>query len=55
MHELLDTEGRTGEFATAPAHGLTLVEVAYPPDAELAPQADRARARRASGDTPPMG
>jgi tRNA pseudouridine38-40 synthase len=55
MRQLLDAEARTGEFATAPAHGLTLVEVAYPADAELAAQAERARARRGAEDTPPMG
>jgi tRNA pseudouridine38-40 synthase len=55
MRELLDAEERSGEFATAPAHGLTLVEVAYPADAELAAQADRARARRRSEGASPMG
>jgi tRNA pseudouridine38-40 synthase len=55
MRELLDAEARSGEFATAPAHGLTLVEVAYPADAELAAQAERARARRGAEDTAPMG
>ena len=55
MRDLLGAAGRTGEFATAPAHGLTLVEVAYPPDAELAAQAERARARRESVDPLAMG
>lgn len=55
MRDLLAAGGRTGEFPTAPAHGLTLVEVAYPPDAELAAQAERARARRGSVDAPRMG
>ena len=32
------------------AHGLTLEEVGYPDDAELAAQADRARARREAID-----
>jgi tRNA pseudouridine38-40 synthase len=43
---LLAAAERSGEFATAPAKGLTLVEVGYPPDALLAEQAERARARR---------
>jgi tRNA pseudouridine38-40 synthase len=50
MGQLLGSGGRSGEFAPAPAHGLTLVEVAYPPDPELAAQAERARARRQSVD-----
>lgn len=43
---LLHTPVRTNEFAVAPAHGLTLVEVGYPADADLAAQAEQARARR---------
>lgn len=43
--ELLRSRRR--EAAVAPAHGLTLEEVAYPPDAELAARAERTRARRA--------
>jgi tRNA pseudouridine38-40 synthase len=46
LGELLAADGRSGEFATAPAAGLTLVEVGYPPDARLREQAERARARR---------
>jgi tRNA pseudouridine38-40 synthase len=41
--ELLAAAERVPGIATAPAHGLTLVEVGYPPDAELAAQAQRAR------------
>ena len=41
--ELLARAERVPTIATAPAHGLTLVEVGYPPDAELAAQAQRAR------------
>lgn len=37
---------RTPKFPTAPAHGLALVEVGYPPDADLAQQARRARRYR---------
>jgi tRNA pseudouridine38-40 synthase len=43
---LLAAASRAGEFATAPAKGLTLVAVGYPPDDLLAAQAERARARR---------
>jgi tRNA pseudouridine38-40 synthase len=46
MAALLAAGGRANEFAVAPAHGLTLVEVGYPADDLLAAQADRARARR---------
>ena len=46
MGELLTAVRRSGEFAVAPAYGLTLVEVGYPPDDELAGQAERARATR---------
>jgi tRNA pseudouridine38-40 synthase len=34
---------RSSEITVAPAHGLTLVEVGYPPDAELAARADATR------------
>ena len=37
---------RSGEVTVAPAHGLTLVEVGYPPDAELAARAEATRRRR---------
>lgn len=40
---------RTSEFVVVPAKGLTLVEVSYPPDADLAARAEQTRARR--GDT----
>ena len=38
--------GRARASVVAPAHGLTLEEVAYPPDSELAARAVRTRARR---------
>jgi tRNA pseudouridine38-40 synthase len=38
---------RDATVAVAPAHGLTLEEVAYPADEELASQAERARVLRA--------
>lgn len=41
--ELLARARRVPTVATAPAHGLTLVAVGYPPDRELAEQAQRAR------------
>jgi tRNA pseudouridine38-40 synthase len=40
---LLAAADRVPAIATAPAHGLTLVEVGYPPDEALADQAQRAR------------
>jgi tRNA pseudouridine38-40 synthase len=46
MAALLEEPSRSNEFAVAPAHGLTLVEVGYPPDHALAGQARKARARR---------
>jgi tRNA pseudouridine38-40 synthase len=33
---LLSAAERSSDFATAPAHGLTLVGVDYPPDDQLA-------------------
>lgn len=47
MLELRDERARTSEFPVAPARGLTLVEVGYPPDAELAARAEQTRAHRA--------
>jgi Pseudouridylate synthase len=44
--ELRDAKARTNEFAVVPAKGLTLVEVGYPPDDELAARVERTRARR---------
>ncbi|TXK19988.1 tRNA pseudouridine(38-40) synthase TruA [Homoserinibacter sp. GY 40078] len=44
-----DEAVRTSEFIVVPSRGLTLMEVGYPPDAELAARAERTRARR---DTP---
>jgi tRNA pseudouridine38-40 synthase len=45
--ELLAARERTSEFAVVPSKGLTLVEVGYPPDDELAARAEQTRARRA--------
>jgi tRNA pseudouridine38-40 synthase len=41
---------RTSEFKVVPAKGLTLVEVGYPPDAELAARTQQTRARRGPVD-----
>jgi tRNA pseudouridine38-40 synthase len=41
---------RVTGFAVAPAHGLTLEEVGYPADDQLAAQAVDARNRRTLGD-----
>ncbi|GAB2485048.1 tRNA pseudouridine(38-40) synthase TruA [Jatrophihabitans fulvus] len=43
---LLGLGTRANDVAVAPAHGLTLVEVTYPPDDELAARAAQTRARR---------
>lgn len=43
---LLAGRERSSAVAVAPAHGLTLVEVGYPPDAELAARAETTRRRR---------
>jgi tRNA pseudouridine38-40 synthase len=45
---LLDASERSSRITVAPAHGLTLVEVGYPPDADLAARAVTTRARRDS-------
>jgi tRNA pseudouridine38-40 synthase len=44
--ELLGAGARTSEFIVLPAKGLTLVQVGYPPDSELAARAEQTRARR---------
>lgn len=43
---LRDRRDRTSEFPVLPPQGLTLAEVAYPPDGEVAARADSTRARR---------
>lgn len=43
---LRDAEERTSAFKVAPARGLTLIEVGYPPDPELGARAEQTRARR---------
>ncbi|MDK3256267.1 tRNA pseudouridine(38-40) synthase TruA [Blastococcus capsensis] len=44
---LLSRTERSSEVPVAPAHGLTLVAVDYPPDADLAARTEVTRARRA--------
>jgi len=44
--ELRAAATRSNEFAVVPARGLTLVEVGYPPDHELAARVEQTRARR---------
>jgi tRNA pseudouridine38-40 synthase len=43
---LLSVAERSSKVQVVPAHGLTLVEVTYPPDAELAARAETTRAVR---------
>jgi tRNA pseudouridine38-40 synthase len=51
LEELRVAEERTSAFKTAPAKGLTLTEVGYPADAELAERAEQTRARRSTDGT----
>jgi tRNA pseudouridine38-40 synthase len=46
--ELREAATRTSEIVVVPAKGLTLVEVGYPPDDELAARAEQTRAKRSS-------
>lgn len=46
LEEVAASTGRTSRIAVAPAHGLTLEEVRYPPDADLASRAEATRAHR---------
>jgi tRNA pseudouridine38-40 synthase len=45
---LLGLRSRSSEVVVAPAHGLTLVAVGYPPDEELAARLQVTRATRES-------
>ena len=47
---LRDARERSSRFTVMPAHGLSLEEIAYPADAELAERAEQTRARRAALD-----
>jgi tRNA pseudouridine38-40 synthase len=46
LEAIAASEGRSQAISVAPAHGLTLEEVIYPPDAELSARATATRARR---------
>jgi tRNA pseudouridine38-40 synthase len=48
---LLDSAERSSAVTVAPPHGLTLVEVGYPSDAELSARAAMTRQRRAAPDS----
>jgi tRNA pseudouridine38-40 synthase len=48
--EVLASRRREAGAGVAPAHGLVLEEVSYPPDEELAARAERIRARRMDED-----
>ncbi|GAA1607766.1 tRNA pseudouridine(38-40) synthase TruA [Leucobacter chromiireducens] len=43
---LRDARARSSRFTVMPAHGLSLEEIAYPADADLAARAEQTRARR---------
>ncbi len=49
---LLDAEARASSVAVAPAHGLTLAAVDYPPDDELAARAELTRNVRTAASGP---
>jgi len=51
---LRDAEVRTSAFKVMPAKGLTLIEVGYPPDAELAARAEQTRGKRGLADRQPV-
>lgn len=51
---LRDARARTSAFKVMPARGLTLVEVGYPPDDELAARARQTRGRRSLPDARPI-
>ncbi|MFC7494665.1 MULTISPECIES: tRNA pseudouridine(38-40) synthase TruA [unclassified Nocardioides] len=48
--QILSAEERNPAVAVVHAHGLTLEEVAYPADDELAARADQTRAKRVAGE-----
>ncbi|MGN6324372.1 tRNA pseudouridine synthase A [Pseudolysinimonas sp.] len=51
---LRDAGARSSAFKVVPARGLTLVEVGYPPDEELAARVERTRARRQVAELDPI-
>lgn len=48
--QLRDARERTSRFTVMPAHGLSLEEIVYPPDEELAERASQTRSRREALD-----
>lgn len=48
LSTIMDARQRTSTFTVMPAHGLSLEEIAYPPQHELAARAEQTRARRPS-------
>ncbi len=52
IKELRDAAQRTAVFKVMPAHGLTLTEVIYPSDSELAARAELTRGRRELDEEP---
>lgn len=46
LADLRDARARTSRFTVMPAHGLSLEEITYPADADLAARAELTRARR---------
>lgn len=54
VERLRDAEERTSAIKVMPAHGLTLVEVVYPSDDELATRATQTRGRRELETDPPL-
>ncbi|MBO1903045.1 tRNA pseudouridine(38-40) synthase TruA [Leucobacter weissii] len=46
LRELRDARARTSRFVVMPAHGLSLEEISYPPEEDLAARAEQTRARR---------
>lgn len=48
---LVEARQRSSAFTVMPAHGLSLEEIGYPPDSELAARAEQTRARRSPLDS----
>lgn len=46
LDQIAEARARTSRFAVMPAHGLSLEEIAYPPEDELGERAEATRARR---------
>lgn len=50
LNGLRDARERSNRFSVMPAHGLSLEEIVYPSDTELATRAEQTRARRSAHD-----